>query len=146
MNGQIVLCKGVNDGDQLEYSISRLKEYLPYLRSVSVVPVGLTKYREGLAELEPFGKEDAKKVLQTVHKWQDEIYRECGTHFIHAGDEWYLLAEEEIPGEERYDLSLIHIYVTDICTCCNPELLYSHRASGGKRGNLAAFLGIRRSM
>ena len=103
MNGQIVLCKGVNDGDQLEYSISRLKEYLPYLRSVSVVPVGLTKYREGLAELEPFGKEDAKKVLQTVHKWQDEIYRECGTHFIHAGDEWYLLAEEEIPGEERYD-------------------------------------------
>lgn len=103
MNGQIVLCKGVNDGDQLEYSISRLKEYLPYLRSVSVVPVGLTKYREGLAELEPFRKEDAKKVLQTVHKWQDEIYRECGTHFIHAGDEWYLLAEEELPEEERYD-------------------------------------------
>ena len=103
MNGQIVLCKGINDGEELERSIRDMTKYLPNLQSVSVVPVGLTKYREGLYPLEPFGKEDAKKVLQTIHKWQDKIYAEYGTHFIHAGDEWYVLAEEELPNEDRYD-------------------------------------------
>ena len=103
MNGQIVLCKGVNDGDELERSISDLSKYLPNLESVSVVPVGLSKYREGLYPLEPFTKDDAKKVLKTIHKWQNKIYPEHGTHFIHASDEWYILAEEELPEEERYD-------------------------------------------
>lgn len=103
MNGQIVLCKGVNDGEELERSIRDLTKYLPNLQSVSVVPVGLTKYREGLYPLELFTKEDAKKVLQTIHKWQEKIYAEYGIHFIHAGDEWYILAEEELPEEERYD-------------------------------------------
>lgn len=103
MNGQIVLCKGVNDGEELEYSIRQLTRYLPYLRSVSVVPVGLTRFREGLYPLEPFTKEDARAVLGTIHRWQEKLYREHGTHFIHAGDEWYLLAEEELPPEETYD-------------------------------------------
>ena len=103
MNGQIVLCKGENDGEELERSIRDMTKYLPYLQSVSVVPVGLTKYREGLYPLESFEKDDAKKVLKTIHKWQKKIYEEHGTHFIHAGDEWYILAEEEVPEEERYD-------------------------------------------
>ena len=103
MNGQIVLCKGENDGDELERSIRDMTKYLPHLQSVSVVPVGLTKYRDGLYPLESFEKEDAKKVLETIHKWQKKIYEEYGTHFIHAGDEWYILAEEEVPEEERYD-------------------------------------------
>ena len=103
MNGQIVLCKGENDGEELERSIRDMTKYLPYLQSVSVVPVGLTKYREGLYPLESFEKEDAKKVLETIHKWQKKIYEEHGTHFIHAGDEWYILAEQEVPEEERYD-------------------------------------------
>lgn len=103
MNGQIVLCKGVNDGEELERSIRDLTKYLPLLRSVSVVPVGLTKFRDGLYPLEPFTKEEAKCVLETIHRWQEKLYVEYGVHFIHAGDEWYLLAEEEIPEEERYD-------------------------------------------
>ncbi|GAA0796049.1 DUF512 domain-containing protein [Faecalicatena orotica] len=103
MNGQIVLCKGVNDKDELERSIRDLTGYLPFLRSVSVVPVGLTKYRDGLYPLEPFTKEDAREVLKTIHAWQDKVYEEYGIHFIHAGDEWYILAEEELPEEERYD-------------------------------------------
>ena len=103
MNGQIVLCKGVNDGAELERSIRDLTGYLPLLQSVSVVPVGLTKFRDGLYPLEPFSKEDAKEVLRVIHKWQDRVYEEYGTHFIHAGDEWYILAGEELPGEERYD-------------------------------------------
>ena len=103
MNGQIVLCKGVNDGEELERSIGDLYEYLPYLESVSVVPVGLSKFREGLYPLEPFTKEDAKAVLETIHKWQEKAYAEYELHFIHASDEWYLLAKQELPEEDSYD-------------------------------------------
>lgn len=103
MNGQIVLCKGVNDGKELEYSIQKMSEYIPYLKSVSVVPVGLSKYREGLYPLEPFTREDAIEVLAMIHKWQDKLYKEHGTHFIHAGDEWYLMADMPLPEEDNYD-------------------------------------------
>ncbi len=103
MNGQIVLCKGLNDGHELERSISDLCKYMPELVSVSVVPVGLTKYRDGLCRLEPFESDDAKEVLKMIHKWQDKIYAETGSHFIHASDEWYILAGEPIPEEDKYD-------------------------------------------
>ena len=103
MNGQIVLCKGYNDRDELEYSLSELYKYLPVLESVSIVPVGLSKHREGLTKLEPFTKEDAKVLIETVKKWQDKAYEEFGIHFVHASDEWYLLAEEEMPDAETYD-------------------------------------------
>ena len=103
MNGQIVLCRGVNDGEELERSIRDLTRYLPLLRSVSVVPVGLSRYREGLYPLEPFTREDAKEVLSVIHRWQEELFARYRTHFIHAGAEWYLLAGEEVPEEERYD-------------------------------------------
>ena len=103
MNGQIVLCKGINDGRELDFSIRELTKYYPCLQSVSVVPVGLSKYREGLYPLEPFTKEDAKEVIGLIKKWQDYMYEKYGMHFIHASDEWYLLAEEELPSEERYD-------------------------------------------
>ena len=103
MNGQIVLCKGINDGAELERSISDLTKYLPQLESVSVVPVGLSKHREGLFPLEAFTKEDAKEVLKTIHKWQEKVYAEHGIHFIHASDEWYILAGEAMPEEARYD-------------------------------------------
>ena len=103
MNGQIVLCKGVNDGEELEYSLEKLSAYAPVLQSVSVVPVGLTKYREGLFPLKPFGKEDAEKVLEQIERWQKIMMERHGIHFIHASDEWYILAERELPCEEEYD-------------------------------------------
>lgn len=103
MNGQIVLCKDINDGAELERSISDLTAYLPHLESVSVVPVGLSKYRDGLYPLKPFEKEDARRVLNCIHEWQKKIYQEYGTHFIHASDEWYIMAGEELPEAERYD-------------------------------------------
>lgn len=103
MNGQIVLCRGVNDGEELERSIRDLQSLLPELQSVSVVPVGLTRYRDGLYPLEPFTKEDARRVLSCIRGWQERFYRAYGTHFIHAGDEWYLLAEEPVPEESAYD-------------------------------------------
>ncbi len=103
MNGQIVLCRNINDGDELEYSIKELMKYIPGLESVSVVPVGLSKFREGLFPLEPFGKEDAKAVISLIERYQRICMEKYGIHFIHASDEWYILAEEELPEEERYD-------------------------------------------
>ncbi len=103
MNGQIVLCKGLNDKAELERSICDLIQYLPHLRSVSVVPVGLSKYRDGLYPLEPFTKDEAAQVIDTIESWQKKIFPEFGIHFIHASDEWYLLAGRELPEEERYD-------------------------------------------
>lgn len=103
MNGQIVLCKGLNDKEELERSIKDLTGYLPHLRSVSVVPVGLSKYRDGLYPLESFEQKDAEQVIDTIEAWQKKIFSEYGIHFIHASDEWYLLAKRELPEEERYD-------------------------------------------
>lgn len=103
MNGQIVLCKGVNDGEELAFSIREMMRYIPNLQSVSVVPVGLSKYRDGLFPLEPFTREDAREVLSTIHHYQNESYQKYGNYFIHASDEWYILAGEELPQEENYD-------------------------------------------
>ncbi len=103
MNGQIVLCKGINDGGELEYSIRQLMKYIPVLESVSVVPVGLTRFREGLYPLEPFGREEAAAVIDMIEGFQRTCRGAYGIHFIHASDEWYLLAGKELPEEARYD-------------------------------------------
>ena len=103
MNGQIVLCKNINDGDELDFSLQQMDRYAPVLQSVSVVPSGLTRYREGLYPLEPFTKEDAEKVLDQIERWQTRFFEKYGLHFVHPGDEWYLLAGRPIPPEEQYD-------------------------------------------
>ncbi len=103
MNGQIVLCPGVNDGKELEYSLEKLAKYAPVLQSVSVVPVGLTKFREGLYPLRTFTGEEAEQVLDCICRWQDVMMKRHGIHFVHASDEWYLLAGRKLPEEEQYD-------------------------------------------
>ena len=103
MNGQVVLCKGVNDGDELRKTIENLGRYLPIMRSVSVVPAGLTKFREGLYPLESFDKEDAGKVIDMIESYQQDFYNKYGLHFIQASDEWYIMAERDFPEEDRYD-------------------------------------------
>ena len=122
MNGQIVLCRHWNDGAELERTIRDLTEFLPEMQSVSVVPVGLSRFREGLEELEPFSPSDAAEVIDIVESWQTRIYeklkasyvpeegeeepdlkRGAPRHFIHASDEWYILAGRPLPEEERYD-------------------------------------------
>ena len=103
MNGQIVCCKGVNDGAELKRSIEDLMQYLPFMRSVSVVPAGITKYREGLYPLELFTKEEAEEIIDLIESYQQKCFEEYGLHFIHASDEWYIIAEREFPEEDRYD-------------------------------------------
>lgn len=103
MNGQIVLCKGVNDREELEYSLEKLSGYAPVLQSVSIVPVGLSKFRDGLYPLESFTKEDARILIEQVERWQKIMMKKHGIHFVHASDEWYILAGQEMPEEGRYD-------------------------------------------
>ena len=107
MNGQIVLCRGINDGPELERSIRDLSSYRPAMRSVSVVPVGLTKFREGLPRLLPFDRESACKVIDIIEKWQNTFANDGISpdfpHFIHASDEWYIMAGRELPEPSRYD-------------------------------------------
>jgi len=103
MNGQIVLCRGVNDGAELDRSIRDLTKYIPAMQSVSVVPVGLSKYRDGLYPLEPFTPEQLGDTIDLIEKWQKKIYAEHGIHFIHASDEFYMGAGRPLPEADRYD-------------------------------------------
>ena len=103
MNGQVVCCKNVNDGAELKRTIEDLSKYLPFLRSVSVVPAGITKFRDGLFPIELYTKEEAGAVIDMVESRQQEFYDQYGLHFIHASDEWYITAGRDFPEEERYD-------------------------------------------
>ena len=103
MNGQIVLCKGWNDKDELEKTTHDLSAFLPELQSVSIVPVGLTKYRDNLSVLEKFSKEDSREVIETIHSWQNIFLKHYNTRFIYGGDEWYINADLPITDEDSYD-------------------------------------------
>ncbi len=103
MNAQIVLCKNYNDKKELERTLNDLFKYAPVLRSVTIVPVGLTKYREGLAELESFNRDDAIELIKTVEHYQEMAMEKWGFHFVHASDEWYINSGIPIPDEESYD-------------------------------------------
>lgn len=103
MNGQIVLCQGVNDGEELVRTLNDLEKYIPHMQSVSVVPAGLTKFREGLFPLEVIGKEKAQETISIIEQKQRECMERYGIHFVHASDELYHLAGWEVPEAERYD-------------------------------------------
>lgn len=103
MNSQIVLCKGWNDGAELDRSIQELSQFYPSMKSLSVVPIGMTKYREGLVPIEKFTPEDAVQLLAQLEGWQRKLFEEYGTRFVHASDEWFLLADQEIPEAEYYE-------------------------------------------
>ena len=103
MNFQIVLCKGVNDGDALDKTIKNLAGFIPNAESLSVVPVGLTKHRDGLAELASFNAEDARAVINQIEGWQKRLFADRGVNFVHAADEFYVLAGQELPAYEQYE-------------------------------------------
>ncbi|WP_156896742.1 DUF512 domain-containing protein [Desulfovirgula thermocuniculi] len=103
LHTQIVLCPGLNDGGELERTLNDLLSLWPAVRSVAVVPVGLTRYREGLYPLRPFSPREARLVLEEVHRWQERCLSRWGQAVVYASDEFYLLAGEEVPPAWRYD-------------------------------------------
>jgi len=103
LHTQIVLCPELNDGEVLRRTLSDLERYHPHLRSVAVVPVGLTRHREGLTAVKPVTKEYAKDFLRIADACAAEFYQRLGMHFVYPSDEFYLMAGEPIPPASRYD-------------------------------------------
>lgn len=102
LNVQLVLCPGWNDGAELERSIRDLSAHFPQIQSVACVPVGLSKYREGLAGLQAFDRESAKAVLETIHRFSGEFLPKYGERMVYPADEFFLMAGEPIPGVSYY--------------------------------------------
>lgn len=103
LNCQIVLCPGLNDGDELEYSLKELYGLGESLLSVACVPVGLTRYREGLYPLEPFTKEKAAAALDILERYGEKFLQERGSRTVYGSDELYIMAERELPPMEFYE-------------------------------------------
>ena len=103
MAGQIVLCKGVNDGENLKRTLTDLRNYFPALESVSVVPAGLTVHREGLCPLEDFTAEEAAEVIETVNAFGEENMQTLGTRLYYLADEFYLKAGLSVPDANYYE-------------------------------------------
>ncbi len=100
---QIVLCKGLNDGEELERTMRELAGYYPSLRSCAIVPVGLTKYREKLFPLEAFTPEDCAAVIRQVDAFGEECLRTYGTRLFYCSDEFYVRAGLPLPSEDYYE-------------------------------------------
>jgi len=103
MNCQIVLCPGLNDGDELRRTLTDLGNLMPNISSVAIVPVGLTKFREGLYPLTMFDKEGAEKAIDIISGFQEKFLHEYGTRLVFASDELYLTAGIPIPDGDFYE-------------------------------------------
>ena len=103
MNCQIVLCKGFNDGALLDKSLSDLAAFFPSVQSISVVPFGMTRFRDGLCQIEPFDKDGCRAVIRQVEGWQTKFSEMTGKKTVYLADEFYLKAELPFPPYEDYD-------------------------------------------
>lgn len=103
VNCQVVLCRGINDGKELDNTIKDLSELYPGINSISIVPVGITRYREHLYKLEPYDKKAALEVLSQVEAWQDRLLETRGSRVVFLADEFYILAGRELPGYDEYE-------------------------------------------
>ena len=101
--GQIVLCRGINDGNELLRSMTDLAKYYPQMSSVAIVPAGLTKFRDKLYPLTDFTKEEAGAVIDMIDAFAEKHKAEFGSRLFFAADEFYLKAGREIPGAEYYE-------------------------------------------
>lgn len=100
---QVVLCPGLNDGAELDRTIQDIISMQPYAKTLGIVPVGLTKFRENCYPLKTFDAQGAKKVIEQVRHWQEKMRKQTGKNFIYLSDEFYLLAGEPLPKAEEYD-------------------------------------------
>ena len=103
VNCQIVLCREINDSMELDRTISELSDLYPEVNSISIVPVGITKYREGLTKLLPYDKVSASQTISQVVKWQEQLLKEKGFRIVYLADEFYIMANHEIPDYHEYE-------------------------------------------
>lgn len=103
VNCQIVLCRGINDGRELDRTISDLSKLYPSISSVSIVPVGISRHRENLYQLIPFDEESSKEVIAQVRGWQNKLLKEKGSRAVYLSDEFYINAGLDIPKYKEYE-------------------------------------------
>ena len=103
LRGQIVLCRGINDGAELDRTMADLYAYYPAMDSVSIVPAGLTGHRGGLYPLEPFTGEECRAVIGQVNRFGDKCLAECGQRIFYVSDEFYIKGNMPLPTEEYYE-------------------------------------------
>ncbi|MBF4691627.1 DUF512 domain-containing protein [Fusibacter ferrireducens] len=108
VNAQIVLCPGYNDGDELSRTLDDLITLGSNLQSVAIVPIGLTKHREGLIQMEGFNQSTSKQVIDRVHAFQERALEKIGTRFAFLADEFYLLSGVPFPPYEAYEDFIQH--------------------------------------
>lgn len=103
VNCQIVLCRGINDGSELDRTLSDLSALYPGVGSISVVPVGITRYRDELCRLEPYDSKASVDVIKQVEKWQKELLKKYRSRVVYLADEFYIMAGEKIPEYKEYE-------------------------------------------
>ena len=103
LNTQLVLCPGINDGKELEYSLSELEKLLPSIQSIAAVPVGLTKFRENLPALRTYTPQEARETIEIVDSFGERCLEKYGVRLAFCADEFYLTAGMPIPDEEYYE-------------------------------------------
>ncbi len=103
LNCQIVCCPGINDGKELVRTLTDLERMMPNIQSVAVVPVGITKFREGLFPMKIFNKETAGAAIDVIEAVQKDCLEKYGTRMVFASDEFYITAERPIPDAEYYE-------------------------------------------
>lgn len=103
MNTQLVLCPGINDGNELRRSIEELSALYPSVQSIAAVPVGLTKFRDGLEKLEPYNKQTAGEVIDIIEEYSNKFRKDFGVGLCYPADEFFIKAERDLPNEEYYD-------------------------------------------
>ncbi|MFC1728786.1 DUF512 domain-containing protein [candidate division KSB1 bacterium] len=102
LHTQVVLCPGINDGEVLEETVNGLKDYFPGVRTLALVPVGLTKHREGLDTFQPVTPEYAGNTVTLTHKLQRKFLKELGERFLFLSDEWYFISGRKLPSLQHY--------------------------------------------
>ena len=103
LHTQVVICPGINDGPQLERTVKDLSRFYPHVRTVAIVPVGLTKHRQGLYPLKRIDPPYARAMIDNFQPWQENYRRTLGETFLHFADEFYLLSGSDIPPPREYD-------------------------------------------
>ena len=103
LNTQLVLCPGINDGKELEFSLNELSGLYPAVQSIAAVPVGLSDHREGLHELKPYNEKTAGEVIDTIDRFNEEFKKKNGTVIAYAADEFYIKANRPMPDEDYYN-------------------------------------------
>ena len=133
INCQLVLCPGWNDGDELRRSLDDLTALYPSVQSIAAVPLGMTKYREGLEKLTPFDRESARRSVEIIEEYGEMCLNKYGTRLVYAADEFYLKAQLPLPDNDYYEEYAQLDNGVGMCTLLHKEFSEAVETEDGNR-------------